>query len=586
VSTVPGATQVVSQPAGTQLQVNNLNGELYASQYETGTGGNGVDNAAASADCANGCTIKVEPTDAATRPARASELPQQTQVVDERGGSRAHTALDPLPPSTDGTAAAMSVTNTSSRSAAQFSTLPSGGTLASYAQTLSNTAVGGGNNQFPEGTGSGIPYFKSTYGVELLTGNYNSEGQKVQFGNVENCYGIGDCISGAQYITSYGGLRDSSDEGVHPWELQVAEAYTTFTGICASGCTTGSTQLTIAATADQGKQGEGRFLIDTNPAKEISTGTLISGLGSGGPPLSYANFSGTSFPTSVFLELGAVAGAQPNNMAPGTVTLPIATSGVPSGYATNTAAIPASGVACLAEVGIPNFEMANYTVVDGTHLQMTLNKVHGAGATVSVGGLCGYGLEETVDTIGAVRQLFPVLGSISATQISYVGFIATVLGRKNLTGGFLNDSFSIASLVRAGNVVTVTLAAPMSDDVNGLTMTVSGVTDSSYNGSYVVTTTSGNTLTYANTGADSTSSGGSVGIVTGSYVLYPMAEVLSVSNPTTKAVDGTMTLGANTAAWANGDTVEQPHYYLNRVGADVEYITQYVPRPQLRQSAG
>ena len=33
-----------------------------------------------------------------------------------------------------------------------------------------------------------------------------------------------------------------------------------------------------------------------------------------------------------------------------------------------------------------NYEMANYTVMDGTHLQMTLNKVHRAGATIAIGG--------------------------------------------------------------------------------------------------------------------------------------------------------------------------------------------------------
>ena len=59
-----------------------------------------------------------------------------------------------------------------------------------------------------------------------------------------------------------------------------------------------------------------------------------------------------------------------------------------------------------------NYEMANYTVVDGTHLQMTLNKVHAAQATIAVGGLCGYGLEQTVDTAGGIRQVFPVIGIV------------------------------------------------------------------------------------------------------------------------------------------------------------------------------
>ncbi|WP_433984366.1 hypothetical protein RBB78_05205 [Tunturiibacter empetritectus] len=53
VSTVPAATQVVVQPLGTQLQVNNLNGDEYASQYVTGLGGNGIANAVTSPDCAS-----------------------------------------------------------------------------------------------------------------------------------------------------------------------------------------------------------------------------------------------------------------------------------------------------------------------------------------------------------------------------------------------------------------------------------------------------------------------------------------------------------------------------------------------------
>ena len=48
----------MSQPAGTQLQVNLLNGEVYASQYMTGIGGNGIANALASPDCANGCDVR------------------------------------------------------------------------------------------------------------------------------------------------------------------------------------------------------------------------------------------------------------------------------------------------------------------------------------------------------------------------------------------------------------------------------------------------------------------------------------------------------------------------------------------------
>jgi len=61
VHTLPTATQTVVQPSGTQLGVSILNGELYASQYVSGAGGNGIANALASSDCASGCKVVAEP---------------------------------------------------------------------------------------------------------------------------------------------------------------------------------------------------------------------------------------------------------------------------------------------------------------------------------------------------------------------------------------------------------------------------------------------------------------------------------------------------------------------------------------------
>jgi len=134
--------------------------------------------------------------------------------------------------------------------------------------------------------------------------------------------------------------------------------------------------------------------------------------------------------------------------------------------------------------------------------------------------------------------------------------------------------------------VTVTTAGSQPGDLNGLSLTVGGVADSSYNGTFVVTTTGANTITYANTGANSSSSGGTVSLLTGAYSLFPMAEVLSVYGAATGTVDGTFTLGANTVAWAAGDAVEEPHFYQERISLDTEYLTQYVTRPAAYVSAG
>jgi hypothetical protein len=398
---------------------------------------------------------------------------------------------------------------------------------------------------------------------------------------------------GSHFIYASGGIRDSADEGAHPFDLQTHEDTRVFAGTCASGCTTGSTVVMITPTAAAGTQGDGRFLIDTNPSKTITSagtgGTLIGG--AAGEPHATAQFSGTSFPVSVFLSAGQVIPSQATNMAPGTVTFPIATTGVPTGYATSTTAISApSGLACVvdqtAAYAPNNYEMAPYTIIDATHLQMTLNKPHQILATIAIGGLCGYGLEQTVDTANGIRQLFPVVGTISATSLYYAPGTTAVAGVMNQTSGYLNLSAAIASATRAGNLVTVTTTANLAADINGLTVTIAGIADRSYNGSFVVTTTGTNSFTYAQTGANSSSTGGTASVLTGGFAFYPMAEVLSVFDPAAKSIDGQMTLAPNNVAWATSDAVEQPHYYQEYVSADTEFVGQSVPRPTVTARAG
>ena len=586
VSMVPVATQTVSQPAGTQLQVNTLNGELYANQFQTGDGDNGIGNALASQNCGSDCIVIADPSYTQGEPVFTSQIPSSDRVVDLRYGQKTETYVNPVGPS--GASTAETLTQISTNSDANSPVAGSGVGSTRLTFSLSNTAMAGGSNQLP-GNIENPPYGKANYGVSSQTGNYFTEGQHVQDEHIINCYAVGDCLEGGWFLTSSGGYRDVADEGAHPFDLQVSEDNNTFQGTCSSGCTTGSTSLFVIATVKSGTQGEGRFLIDKNLAKTISGGQLVAG---GWNVLPLANFTGTNFPVSVFMQTAAAATSQPTNIAPGTVTIPMVTSGAPAGFVVNTSQLPSqSGVACIADTNdqrFPNFETANYTVVDASHITFTLNKVHAAGAVVAVGGLCGYGIEQTVDTVGPVRQVFPVVGSPNATSLYYAAASTPVLGNgaTSSTSGYQNLSLQVASIARNSNVVTVTLAGNMPVDVNGLTMTVSGVADASYNGSFQVTSIAGNQLTYSDTGANSTSTGGTVSLLTGGYVLYPMAEVLSVYDASTKGVDGQLTVAANTVAWAPGDAVEIPHYYQQLTAADTEWVTQYVPRPIQYSSAG
>jgi lysophospholipase L1-like esterase len=589
VATLPGNTQTVAQPTGTQLEVNRQNGVQYASQYQDGRGNNGIANALASSDCASGCEIKAEQNYGSTEIYKPSAWNSGTHLEDKRGGGRRDSYLNPENVQSPGFEAGQFISVTSTRGGAAIHQLTSTQTPASVGLAIEHNALTGGSNQFVQGIGT-VPYFKTGYSALMLNGNYNTQGQHVLAPKEINCYGVGDCLIGSQFIYSSGGQRDNADEGAHPFDLQVREDSRVFAGVCASGCSTGSTSLTITPTSAAGTQGDGRFLIDTTASKVISTGSL-TGAGATGPNASAA-FSGTSFPLSAFFRVAAAIPSQSDNVSPGNVTVALATTGLPSGFSSNTAAAPApSGIACLADPavqtnGIENFETASYTVVDGTHLQLALNKAHAANATVAIGGLCGYGLEQKVDTSAGVRQVFPVIGSYSSTGLYYAGGSTAVVGLMEKTSAFANLSLAITSAVRSGNTVTLTTAGSMPYDLNGLNVTVAGMADSSYNGSFAVTTTAGNTLTYAQTGANSSTTGGSLSELTGGYALYPMAEVLSVFNTATKLVDGQMTLAPNTVNWASSDTVEQPHYHLQKVGPDIEFISQYVPRPTIFQEAG
>ncbi len=590
VSTLPQNSQTVAQPVGTVLAVNNLNGAEYASQYVSGAGNNGIANATAGPDCASGCNVVAEQTYASTEVPVPLSWSNQTHLEDLRGGARVESFINPLTTAPGEEQAGATLNLYTTQPTAQVAAAAGSSQIGAAAMALTETALAGGNNTFPVEVEGTTPYFKTTYNALAMTGNNYTPGQHVLSSEAQNCYGVGDCLMRGDFMLSSGGFRDAGDEGAHPADLFFSEDPKVFTGTCASGCTTGATTLQVTTMAGPATQGEGRYLIDKNPAKVITTGTLIGGVVAGRQPS--AQFAGTNFPVSVFLETAQVILSQANEIPPGTVTVPIVTAGVPAGFATNTAALPSTtGVACISDTTAQderplNFETAAYTVVDGSHVQLTLNRPHGNGATLAVGGLCGYGLEQTVDTNAGLRQVFPVIGSTSATSLLYAGGISSIVGIGASTSGYANQSLIVASITRTGGVVTVTLANNLLADVNALTLTVSGVSDTSYNGSYLVTTTGPNTLTYANSGPDSTSAGGTLQLLTGGYALYPMAETETVYNATTKAVDGQFTLAANTVAWAAGDAVEQPHYFQQSVHGDTEFLTQFLPRPAETAATG
>jgi hypothetical protein len=579
VTTVPQGTQTVTQPAGTQLQVNLLNGKVYAKAYQTQGASDGIANAQGSSDCASGCTVIADPSYTGTEPVVVTR--DAARVTDQRSSKNDEYTLN----ARGGAGQSVNTTWTMPTPLRKANGFNPGNAFALSIQT---NALAGGNNVYLQGS-TVTPYFKTTYGAVSIQGVNNTQGQHVLESRWQHCYGVGDCLMGSQYLYNSGGVRDDGDEGSHPYDIQISEHPNIFTGTCATGCTTGSKQLTTSITSGGGTQGDGRYLIDMAASKIITTGQIIGQ--SSHPQHAAVQFSGTSFPTSTFFTTAAAALSQSGDIAPGTVTLPIVTSGVSQGYSSNTASAPASsGIACIANPtgngGADGFEMGPYTIVDGSHIQLTLNKPKFAGATVAIGGLCGYGVEQTADTAGAIRQLFPVVGSLSPTVLLYSSLATANLGVQQGASAFANITSAITSLQRSGNVVTATISPSFPADLNGLVLKISGAADASFNGNFTITSTSANQFTYSQTGPNATSSGGTASYQNGGYVLYPMAEVLSVMNASTLSVDGTFVLAPNTVAWAAGDPVEEPHFFQMRENSDVSYVTQYMPRGSLEQQAG
>ena len=267
VSTMPFASQVVSQPTGTELNVNNLNGVKYASQYVNGRGDNGIANAASSPDCANGCEVKAE-QNYTNEKYYAPALNGQTHIQDTRGGRQVDSYSNPVDVVGHGLSIAQSIDDASTQSASSLLMQTGNSIPGAVGLSITQEGLAGGSNLFPEQIES-PPYFKMGYSALFVKGVYNTQGQHGLVPQEIDCYGVGDCLLGSQFIYASGGIRDSADEGAHPFDLQTHEDFRVFAGTCASGCTTGATTLMVSQTYGAGTQGDGRFLIDMNPALSL-----------------------------------------------------------------------------------------------------------------------------------------------------------------------------------------------------------------------------------------------------------------------------------------------------------------------------
>jgi hypothetical protein len=216
---------------------------------------------------------------------------------------------------------------------------------------------------------------------------------------------------------------------------------------------------------------------------------------------------------------------------------------------------------------------------------MGLTYAHLAGVPIYQGGLCGgklalgNGMTSPWNGGHYPTTSYFVAGSRTSTTVDY---IIVYNGGQNGNIPIKVPSVSqvtLNNLTRAGNVVTATVVSGTTYPYNGYaapsaaSVVVSGASPSDLNGT--ITGTHANTagMTWNQTGADETGSGGTLS-VTGlnNYFIYCGAETVrvmgvSVNTDHTPALDGTLQVEPNNCQWTPGEAVAQPNHYSIQAGA-------------------
>jgi hypothetical protein len=355
----------------------------------------------------------------------------------------------------------------------------------------------GGNNL----QSSALGYSDKTGWRGATFANYShATGQHIGVGMGGQSMSLGDFIGRRTVVVCNGGFTSEGDTGCRAEDNFSVQGNVEYSGSLTGGPSPGATTLTVNPTQGAATQGAGRFLIKTNGGT-ISSGTVsaISTFSFSAPTtITGAN---TNWPTStVIATLGT------NVSAPGVNNV------TPSGFtAGSIAGIQTGTLVCVADAS--EFEMVLPTAVTATTFTATFAKPHPATATISVGGLCGYGLDLAADNV-------------------------------------TDSTFTVKSQTIVGTLHPV-WPVMASASPTSLTLWVSG------DGVWQALTSRWN---------PSTANG---------YVLYPIAEVTSAQSG--GGISNTLTLAPNNVAWAAGDQVSETLYPAVHFHFGFNIVESYFP---------
>lgn len=239
------------------------------------------------------------------------------------------------------------------------------------------------------------------------------------------------------------------------------------------------------------------------------------------------------------------------------------------------------------------FINATVTAKDGSGNQQVTGNFHTAHNTNKCrfyqGGIQGI-QDQVANSYSStnIKTSVLVVGSESANQISVRLYIAGAQSNIPLGNISFGTTFTGVTLNRASNITQMCSGDPLLEDGN--TITISGATDSTYNGTFAnIVLDNNNCATWSNTGANGSTTGNgliggtSAGPSTSAYNVFPAAMIQSIgttsstSNGVTSAVwNGTINLWPNNVAWTSGNTAVNfwdPATKINMLAAEGQAAT-------------
>lgn len=430
---------------------------------------------------------------------------------------------------------------------------------------------------------SGTGYYQSgspsSAGMFVFSQQVASSGIKQVQSGQQFAYGAGDDGFAYWYQFARSSELAGNDEGALMHSMEGAEVNPPVGVVGVGGAN--ATVITPNWTANGFVTADGFTTLSTNEIFSSGTMTATTEVTPNTNPLLNSVTTSDTHATSTGYGFLTEACAPP--VTPRDTPIPTSCSFTTAGGGFGTFTVSSSSPVCIADFTNP--EVVAITANTGGALTLEITLPHPSGAPIYQGGPCGSylvpGYGTTHPSVNVARPpAYPIMGAKTATSLDYINYYKqgeagniplAIPNYLQSNGGVPAYVIPILSMSRTGSTVTLLTTSNAAYLNNytpptGASVCVSGNSDSSFNAcglSGFAVTNDGQTITYTQTGAATTGTGGQIFINNlNNYEAIEGAETVGILGSTDSNTAGTqMELRANAALWATGSPIIQLNNY-------------------------